>query len=497
VTALAKDERSLQARLGLVNVLNTSTRFDEAEEACIRGLEIYPGHVTLTGDLSLARMMAGRAREAVAVLKEGLRRNPGERSLIAALPYAMNYAGDVDPREIFEAHAAYGRLVKENAPGNHLPPHVDLNPDRRLRLGVLSGDLRTHAVGFFAEPLLAGHDRAQFEITCYSTTSHEDATSKRLATYVSRWRNVSRESSFTLNAIVRRDEIDLLLEYSGLSAGHRLPMLHLRPAPVQMTYFGYPNTTGIEACDYRIVDSLTDPREPWYDALAVEKLWRLDPCFLCYSPPSGLPDPASAPSSRGQPFTFGSFNALSKLDDLTVSMLAGVLHAAPGAQLFMKYHGLNGASVRRSVLARFAAAGVGEDRLLLEGPEPNAAAMMPHYARMDVMLDSFPYHGTTTTCEALYMGVPVVTRAGRTCLSRVGVSILTNAGLPELIAEDEAGFIRIASGLAKNPSQLAAVRSGLRDRFVASPACDAKAYVGRMQGAFRQMWRVYCERAGR
>jgi len=486
------DPDHLSSLVGLTNALNLGFEYPESEALCRRALELHPGEPHLMAHLAVAMLQTGRAREAVAVLREAAAAHPGNGVVATGLPHTMNYAGDSDPREVLAAHRAFGALVAAAHPGPIEPPAVSLNPDRKLRLGILSGDLRAHAVGFFVEPILERHDRGAMEIYCYSTTPSEDATSARLRAHTAAWRNPSYETIPQLAAMIRRDRIDILLELSGHTAGHRLGVLPLRPAPVQMTYFGYPNTTGVPGCDYRIVDSFTDPATAEYDALATEKLIRLDPCFLCYRPLRGAPEVAPPPSETTGSITFGSFNALAKLDELAIGLHAGALAAAPGSRLILKYHGLRSPKVRDAIAARYAKAGVDPSRLLLEPPGSGAAEMLGAYAKMDIMLDSYPYHGTTTTCEALYMGVPVVTLEGRVCAARVGTSILTNVGHPELVARTPGEYARIAAGLAGDPARLASVRAGLRARMLASPVCDAEGFAARFGAMLRGVWRGYC-----
>ena len=494
--AHAIDPAHVSSIVGLTVALNAGYLYDEAEVLCREGLSSHPGQSRLLGQLSVALLQTGRGREAVIALQEAVAGSPDDLSLASGLAQAMNYAGDADPRRVVEAHRAYGRIVARMYPGPHTPPEIDANPDRRLRIGFLSADLRSHAVGFFAEPILEFLDRGAFAITCYSASAAEDTTTARLKSRDVSWRGIAGVPDVALAQVIRRDQIDVLIELSGHTPGNRLPMLCLRAAPVQATYFGYPNTTGAPGCDYRIVDSLTDPATPEFDALATEKLVRLDPCFLCYRPLETAPEVAPPPSVTSGVVTFGSFNNLAKLDDLSVRMYARVLAAVPGSRLILKYVGLGSAGVRVGIAARFAKQGVTGDRLILDPPGSGAAAMLPAYARMDVMLDSYPYHGTTTTCEALYMGVPVVTLAGRVCAARVGLSILTAVGLPELVARDEDEYVKIAADLAGDADRMSAIRAGLRTRMAASPVCDGRRFAARFGGALRGMWKEYCARTG-
>ncbi|MBL9030385.1 MAG: tetratricopeptide repeat protein [Phycisphaerae bacterium] len=506
--ALVVNPSHLSAKVGLTNALNTRHQYAEAEAICREGLAGHPGQMNLSMHLAVALLNTGRAREAVRIMRDLASRFPDDLMLASGLPHMMNYDGSLDPREVFEAHARFGRALAARLPTSLPPPPKPTDPDKRLRLGIVSADLRAHAVGFFAEPIIASLDRARFEVACYSNTVGEDHVSARIRPGVSLWRNVVPLSDEALARTIRADRIDILLDLSGHTAGHRLGTFHLRPAPVQATYFGYPNTTGVPAIDYRLVDSITDPREPWYDALATERLWRLDPLFLCYKPlpdaPPVAPPPSQVGAARGpgadagasEAITFGSFNNLAKLDDAALALWAGVLRAVPGSRMLVKHHGLAQPEARALTAARLVSAGAPADRLVLEGPGSGAKEMLAAYARMDVMLDSFPYHGTTTTCEALYMGVPVVCLTGRCCAARVSTSILNAIGLRDLAADTAERYVEIASALAQDPARLASLRASLRDRFVNSSACDAPAFARRFEAALREMWTRACAGTG-
>lgn len=488
--ALDLDPAFRPAILGLASALNQAGSYPEAEAACRRGLALTPGAPDLLHLLAMTLIPVGRAREAIPLLREALAKQPTSEPIHSLLAFALNYTA-ATPDEIAAAHRDYGRLLQRLYPQPPEPLKNTPDPDRRLRIGLLSADLRSHPVGRFIEPLLELHDRSRFEFSCYSTAPTEDAFTARLRALAAQWRAVAPDSIRQLAHKIRTDAIDILIDLSGHTTGHRLPVLRLRPAPVQATYLGYPNTTGIAECDARIVDSLTDP--PAFDGRGTERLWRLDPCFLCYRPPEDAPE--AGPADRGGPITFGSFNALAKLDDETVALHAAALGAVPGSRLLMKYMTLREPAVLESVRARFAAAGVAPDRLILEPPAPGAAEFLRAYHRVHIALDTFPYHGTTTTCEALYMGVPVVTLAGHTSAARVGVSLLAAAGLPELVAQTPEEFARIAAGLAADRPHLTEIRAGLRARLLASPLCDAAAFAAGFQGTLRAMWAAHCAKA--
>jgi predicted O-linked N-acetylglucosamine transferase (SPINDLY family) len=292
----------------------------------------------------------------------------------------------------------------------------------------------------------------------------------------------------SLDRTIRESGIDVLIELAGHSSGGRLAALDRKPAPVIATAIGYPNTTGHPAVDIRIVDSVTDP--PGSDRLCTERLARIDPCFLCYRPPDGAPEPELPEASA--PITFGSFNLTSKVGDATLALWSDVMAAVPEARMLVKSLNMADRSTQSRIVERMTRAGIAAERI---DTMPFAASVAEHlsmYRRVHVALDTTPYNGTTTTCEALWMGVPVVTVAGDGHAGRVGMSLLAAAGLPELIAADGAEFVRTAARLVRDRPRLEALRSGLRDSLRASALLDQSAYGTRIFGALRQEWMRWC-----
>jgi predicted O-linked N-acetylglucosamine transferase (SPINDLY family) len=305
----------------------------------------------------------------------------------------------------------------------------------------------------------------------YQTNALADAVTQRLKPLVHAWRVMDNISDAGLAEVIFSDGIDVLLDLSGHTHAHSLACFHLRPAPVQLTYLGYPNVTGVRNMDGRIVDEVTDPPgcESGF-AQACERLVRMKRVFLCYEPPKGCKEAGPPPCASGAGVTFGSFNNAQKLSGATVRLWARLLRETPGSRLLLKGVAFSEEALRQDVLARFAAEGATNVEIL-----PRAASTAEHlalYDRIDVGLDPMPYNGTTTTCEALWMGVPVVTLAGGTHAGRVGASLLTAVGLEELVATDEAGYVATAKALAADMPRLAAMRAGLRARVAGSPLCD-------------------------
>jgi predicted O-linked N-acetylglucosamine transferase (SPINDLY family) len=289
------------------------------------------------------------------------------------------------------------------------------------------------------------------------------------------------------------DQVDIVLELSGHTHGNKLSALRLRGAPVQATYLGYPNTTGVPAMDYRIVDSLTDPPPPHgAEKWATEKLIRLDPCFLCYTPREDAPLPGPPPVERNGYVTFGSFNSIKKLTEKTLGLWCRLMEAVPDSRLVIKSSGLSSAAAQEHISGVLREGGLDEDRFELLDKMESKADHLAAYEMMDVALDTYPYHGTTTTCEALWQGVPVVSLVGDVHAARVGLSLLSAIGHPEWAVKSEEEYIAVAAGLGRDSAKLARIRGGLRQEMARSPLCDAAAMGKRMEAALRGAWRAWC-----
>jgi predicted O-linked N-acetylglucosamine transferase (SPINDLY family) len=352
-----------------------------------------------------------------------------------------------------------------------------------LRIGYVSPDLRNHSVAYFFEPVLDRHDREGFEIFCYHLAAGEDGVTQRLKASGAQWRNCFGEADEAIARRIRDDGIDILVDLAGHTANQRLGVFARKPAAVQMSWLGFPSTIGLPAIDYRITDMQVDL--PGYEAFNVETPLRLPFSYFCYRPG---PAPQVAPPpclSRGS-VTFGSFNNLSKLSLAAIGLWSRVLLAVPGSTLLLKGKGLGEAGARGRVEQAFAQCGVPAERLDLNGWENSAESHLARYHDVDIALDSYPYNGATTTCEALWMGVPVVSLAGRSHASRMGLSLLTAAGLAELACADEAGFVVAAAALAVDHDRLAAWRQSMRERLQASPLMDERGFTRALEDLYRQ-----------
>lgn len=486
--AIDLDPAYARAYLGMSLALMGLRDSDGAHAACMAGLAIRPDWPEMAISAAAALEAGDRMDEAVGFLRAQVARHADHRPLRTRYLFALNYPS-IPAREVAAAHRAFHDEVRRAA---QEPPAREPDPARPLRIGILSGDLRTHSVAFFAEPIFRTKPPAD-EITCFATDPRApgDAMTKRFMDASDGWVECALMDDAGLDAAIRERGIDVLVELSGHSSGERLSALDRKPAPVVVTAIGYPNTVGHPAVDLRIVDSVTDP--PGSDDACTERLARIDPCFLCYRPPESAPEPALPPADA--PFTFGSFNLTSKAGPATLALWAGAMQAVAGSRLLVKSRSMGDVNARARLLARLAAAGIDASRVEAVPFTSTIDEHLATYARVHVALDTTPYNGTTTTCEALWMGVPVVTLAGDRHAARVGASLLAAAGLPELVAKDAASYVRIAAGLAEDRARLMALRTGLRSALRGSALLDEPAWGARFHGALRAAWSQWCGRA--
>lgn len=473
-----------EAHNNLGAALCDSGHFGEAMGECREAIALQPNYADAYGNLGLAHWIRGDLDEAIAACRQAIALAPSSFAVHSNLLLALQCHPGINAGMIAEEHRLWNQRHAEPL-RQLIPPHPnDRAPERRLRIGYVSPDFREHPVGRFLLPLLAEHDHRNFEIFCYAQVPAPDALTAELRAHADHWHSLTGLSDAQAAALIRRHEIDLLIDLSGHTAHHRLLIFAHQPATVQVTFLGYPNTTGLATMDYRLTDAHADPPGET-EALHSEQLTRLPACAWCYQP-AYRPEIAAR---HDGPIVFGCCNKLSKITEPLLALWSRILDAVPQSGLLLKTPALGDEGTRENFRRKLSKAGIARDRAELLGYEPSAEAHLALYDRITIALDTFPYHGTATTCEALWMGVPVVTLAGKTHVSRVGVSLLSQAGLSELVATSEDEYVQIAGDLARDRQRLADLRGTLRSRLEQSPLRDAPRYARDVEAAFREMWR--------
>ncbi|PAW89799.1 MAG: hypothetical protein B9S26_07070 [Opitutia bacterium Tous-C4FEB] len=402
--------------------------------------------------------------------------------------FTLLFAPSSTPAKILERHLAWGSKISKEFPSRFKHRPETHAKRAKLRVGYLSADLRQHSVTAFIGAVFKHHDPAQFEIFAYSTSATYDAVSATIKGQVFAWRDVAHKTTAETAQIIYEDQLDVLVELSGHTQGNRLEVCALKPAPIQATYLGYPSTTGLKTIDYRLTDAWADP-VGLTDAHHCEKLMRIPDCGWCYAPVmhDAQTFADAPPVERNGFITFGSFNNIAKFNAPLCDLWVKILQGVPDARLRLKAKSFFDPEVLLEWETRFTSAGIAKERLLFMPHKPQIKDHLAVYNEVDIALDSYPYHGTTTTCEALAAGVPVVSLAGSSHVARVGVSLLNAVGLADLVAERPEDYIAIAVKLAADRARLQQLRTSLGARMKTSVLGDAEGFTRKLEGCYRQM----------
>lgn len=431
----------------------------------------------------------GKYSEAIDAHHEALKLQPDNARFHSNLLLSMNYLPVEKQGNILQEHKAWEKMHQVNLEQTQKYKNI-IDIDRRLRIAYVSPDLRAHSVAYFLEPLLENHNKEVVEIYCYACMPHHDETTDRLKNVADYWRDISGLNDRQAITMIAQDKIDILIDLSGHTARNRLAVFSAKPAPVQVTWLGYPATTGLEAIDYRITDELADPAGN--EIFCTEKLIHLPGCFLCYKPPANSPPVTPCPFEENGFVTFGSFNNLAKINEDVIKLWSELMNAVQDSRLLIKNPSLTDSATAQRYFALFTKYGVSSDRVELMGLAPTMEDHLNTYRLVDIALDTFPYNGTTTTCEALHMGVPVITLSGELHANCVGESLLTTLGQEELVAKTTEEYVAIAKDLAENSVRVSDYRNTLRTCMHNSSLCDGQAFAHKMEQAYRVMWREYC-----
>ena len=475
----------------LGNIYKITGESAKAIEAFMKTIELQPDESMGYSNLGALYSDIGELEKAREYYDKALSVDPYNQDAFTNLLFMLNYGANYDDKKIYDTHLEWGRrfggdLKPDPATRGLAKSQIDTEVGERIKVGYVSGDFCQHSVAFFFEPLLQNHNKEKFEIYCYANLMREDGVTARLREYAEHWRSIISLNDEEVAELVRQDGIHILVDLSGQTSGNRLSVFGHAPAPIQVTWLGYPNTTGVSLIDYRIVDDVTDPVGE-ADNLHVEKLIRLPNGFHCYIPDTSIPSKLEPPSLENDCITFGSFNILSKVTDEVIETWSNILKVVENSRITLKNRSLADKKVKDRVMNEFRKNGIDADRIQLLTHVSNYYDHMAVYNDIDIALDSFPYNGTTTTCEAMWMRVPVVTLAENNHRSRVGKSLLSRVGLNDLVAASTQEYINIASDLANSPKRLSSLRESLRETMHKSPLCDVSGFSGDMENAYQQM----------
>ncbi len=413
--------------------------------------------------------------------------NPKHFLCLSNMLFNSNYLAEYSPEKLYQKHIQEAKSY----------PPIDLefkahwDGQRKIRIGYISADFNKHSVAYFLWPVIRHHNKDKFELYCYFTGDTVDPVTHSFRQRADHWHNCADINNQSLAELMRSHKLDILIDLSGHSTGNRLAVLSRRVAPVQVNWLGYPHSTGVEAMDYRIVDEITDPT-PIADDLSNEKLIRLESGFLCYKGDAEVAYQKSPPHLKNGYITFGSFNNLAKVNDFVIESWAQILTSTPSSKIIIKANQLAEKSNRSRIHAKFEELGVSANRVELMSRVPDSIDHLSVYNQIDIALDTFPYNGTTTTCEALWMGVPTITFLGDRHASRVSASILKHAELDQFVADDLAGYKELAITLAENPEPLDALRPIMREKLNLSSLCNAEQFTANFETALSQLVTINC-----
>lgn len=525
--ALANDPDYFQANLNLSRLLLVVSRNLESLYFARRASTLNPGSGLARERIGKALAKLGQIGESLAEFRRAIEIDPTAAGPWVSIAGTLQSLGQVEeadraylsaierskddptprshrafwsnyqsmPRsEVWLRHKEYGDWLRSvaGAPADFRLIDARPDPERRIRVGFISADLRRHSVGYFVRGALEHLSRRDFQLYAYFDHHGEDQITVELKPLFHQWRDIFSKTDDVVIEQVRRDDIDILVDLAGLTGANRMPVFARRAAPVQMTYLGYPNTTGLDSMDFRLTDMWADPRGDG-DEFHSERLWRLPGSFLCYSPPRENVEVAEPPMLANGYVTFGSFNNRIKISDECLQLWVRVLNAVPASRLILKsIFGTEDDASRQGLVERFAECGIDRSRVEVHAQVGEMASHLGMYSLIDIALDTFPYNGTTTTCEALWMGVPVVVLKGDRHAARVGESLLNNCGLAELIASSADDYLALIGALASSPDRLSEMRKGMRARLKSSRLVDSRALGADMGAALRGMWHHYC-----
>jgi predicted O-linked N-acetylglucosamine transferase (SPINDLY family) len=503
--AQGRNEQALETYLeairldpGFVNAYNNASaaaralgRMDDAARLLREAIALRPDFHVTHGNLGNVLKDIGQMEEAILCFRRALELDPGDAVTHSNLAYAVSFLPGCSAQAILDENRRWDLAHGRPAAGGQGRFDNPADPARRLRIGYVSPDFREHCQSLFTLPLLSHHDHRQVEVFCYAKVPRPDAVTRRIQGLADHWRDTEGLDDAEVAELVRADRIDILVDLTMHMSNGRPGTFARKPAPIQAAWLAYPGTTGLSAMDYRLTDPYLDPpgtHDDWYSETSI----RLPDTFWCYDPLTAEPEPGPLPALASGRVTFGSLNNFCKVTPAVVAQWARVLAAVPDSRLLLLSQP---GSHRQRVLDGMAAGGVQAERIEFAAFRPRLE-YLALYRQVDLGLDTFPYNGHTTSLDAFWMGVPVVTRLGETVVGRAGWSQLRNLGLSELAGANDDAFVRLAVDLARDLPRLASIRAGLRARMEASPLMDAARFARNLEAAYRDMWQRWCAERG-
>ncbi len=456
-------------------------KLTEAKILAEKTIRLKPNYIDPYINLGNILKDSGNIKDAVKYYREALKIDPQNKVALSNLLLAIHYSTN-SKKQIYQKHLEWEantipnkeRIIKHN-----------FSVDRKINVGYISGDFKKHSVSYFIEPILANHNKNEFNIFCYSDVINPDPVTIKLKSYATTWHATNHLNNKDLITLIRNENIDILVDLAGHTASKRLKIFSDGSAPIQITYCGYPDTTGLKNMDFRITDEIADPSDS--DQYYTEKLIKMKKCFLCYWPAKNTPKIEATPAIKNGHITFGSFNHLSKLSDETIELWSNILLKVKNSSIILKAKQFSDEQVKETIIGKFVKHGVKDCNINLISHVSSHNEHLACYNQIDIALDPFPYNGTTTTCEALWMGVPVITLYGYNHAGRVGGSLLINIGLKSLVTHDHETYIKTAIFLSDNINRLNGFRMGLRQSVINSSLCDAKGFTMELEEIYKNI----------
>jgi predicted O-linked N-acetylglucosamine transferase (SPINDLY family) len=492
---VAEHGTDVPAFINAANIFKKINRLSEARASFNSCLRLDPASLVARYQLAGILLESARAGDAVGELEEVVRLDRYSAAAISGYLFATNYSDTLSPKDIFEAHRKHAADLSRKQGRAFTGWRNRPDPCRKVKVGYVSGDFGAHPVTYFLLRVFEHHNRDEFELYCYSNRPVDDDLTCYFREHSHHWRSIREVDAREAAGLIRQDGIDILVDLAGYSKDNRVDVFCLKPAPLQVSWLGYPNTSGIPEIDYRITDAVADPPGV-SDEIHTERLLRLPGTFLCYYPPPEAPKKLVCPYRNNGYITFGSFNNLAKITPRVLEVWASIMRELPTSRLLMKRDAFSDAEVRRYFEETFESRGIAKERLLLRPSSANIYKHINIYQEVDIALDSFPYNGTTTTCEALWMGVPVVAVCGDRHAARVGASILTEVGLQELIAHSLQEYVEVAVAIARDDGRREFLRHNLRKMINNSLLGNGAAFTKNLEDAYRTVWRSWCAANG-